>query len=81
VENNTKWTDANRLAQICDKAIELIAELVYRGENPDRRKAEMRSYLTFELGMTDEEIRRVGFGSVLEENNKTGGYTDMRSLG
>jgi hypothetical protein len=68
MDHNLKWTDPSRKAQICDKALELIAELVYRGESPKNHREEMYSYLAEELGMTNREIHLAGFDCLLESN-------------
>ena len=53
-----------RMAGLCNKALDVIAMLVHRGECG--HKNELYSWLSEEVGMTDEEIRQAEVDCVPE---------------
>ncbi len=55
-----------RTMQLCNKALDVIAMLVNKGETG--HEDELYSWLSEEVGMTDEEIRQAGFDCLPDED-------------
>jgi hypothetical protein len=77
-----KFAPPEHMIHLYNKALDVIAMLVNRGEIGSKHNDELYLLLSEEVGMTDDEIRTAGFDCLPDEDyryevlNETGGILD-----